>query len=190
MAARLGVPEERFLEAWSRAEPQRSTAPLIESARSVCRELGADEAEAEELVRMRREAAAGWIVLRADAEATVAALRDRGHRLCLISVCSEETVEAWAETPLAPYFDATVFSCLVGLRKPDPRIYELACERLAVPPRDCLFVGDGANDELPGAERVGMTAVQLRVPGEPLAPEAQAWPGARVSSLGEVVALA
>jgi putative hydrolase of the HAD superfamily len=47
----------------------------------------------------------------------------------------------------------------------DPRIYEIACERLGVEAGDCLFVGDGANDELPGAERVGMAAVQLRAPG-------------------------
>ena len=63
-------------------------------------------------------------------------------------------------------FDATVFSCDVGVSKPDPRIYEIACEQLEVEPADCLFVGDGANDELPGAERAGMTAVQLRAPGE------------------------
>jgi putative hydrolase of the HAD superfamily len=70
-----------------------------------------------------------------------------------------------------------VLSCTVGLRKPDPRIYELACERLEVEPADCLFVGDGANDELAGAARVGMRAVCVLPPGhdQALWPEARGW---------------
>ena len=73
----------------------------------------------------------------------------------MISVCTEDVPQVWDETPLGGEFDATVFSCDVGVSKPDPRIYEIACERLEVEPAECLFVGDGANDELPGAERVG-----------------------------------
>ena len=83
-----------------------------------------------------------------------------------------------------------MFSCYEGMRKPDPRIYRIACERLGVEAGQCLFVGDGANDELPGAERVGMGAVQLRIPGEALAPEAVAWTGRQVASLGGVLAIA
>ena len=71
----------------------------------------------------------------------------------MISVCSGDVEDVWDETPLAPHFDDVVLSCAVGLRKPDPAIYQLACERLGVEPEECLFVGDGANDELAGAER-------------------------------------
>jgi len=83
-----------------------------------------------------------------------------------------------------------VFSCDVGVSKPDPRIYEIACERLGVEPDECLFVGDGANDELPGAERVGMTAVQLRAPGESLTSSGEAWRGATIESLSDVLTIA
>jgi putative hydrolase of the HAD superfamily len=71
--------------------------------------------------------------------------------------------------------------------KPDARIYEIACEELDVEASDCLFVGDGANDELPGAERVGMTALQLRVPDEPLTEEGERWAGAYVERLSDVL---
>ena len=108
---------------------------------------------------------------------TLAELRRRGHELGLISVCSQDVPQRLGRDPLGGEFDATVFSCDVGVSKPDPRIYEIACERLAVEPADCLFVGDGANDELPGAERAGMTALQLRAPGEPLTPEGEVWTG-------------
>ena len=113
----------------------------------------------------------------------------RGQKLGLITVCSQEVADIWDETPFAGLFDATVFSSSVGLSKPDPRIYELACERLGVEPADCLFVGDGANDELPGAERAGMTALQLRAPGEALTPDGEAWQGASIEHLSEVVEL-
>ena len=55
-----------------------------------------------------------------------------------------------------------------------------------------LFIGPEAfaNDELPGAERVGMTAVQLRPPGEELTESGKAWTGASVEHLREVVELA
>ena len=78
----------------------------------------------------------------------------------------------------------------MGVSKPDHRIYEIACERLGVEASECLFVGDGANDELPGAERAGMTAVQLSAPGEPLTPDGEAWTGASVERLSEVLSLA
>lgn len=43
---------------------------------------------------------------------------------------------------LEDHFDVTVISGEVGLRKPDPAIYELAVERLGVPPHACAFVDD------------------------------------------------
>ena len=58
-------------------------------------------------------------------------------------------------------FDATVISGDVGLHKPQPEIYLLACERLSVGPRDCVFVDDLA-ENIVGAEAVGMTGVRHR----------------------------
>ena len=74
--------------------------------------------------------------------------------------------------------------------KPDPAIYLRTASALGVEPSDCLFVGDGANDELAGAERVGMTPV-LFVPGagRPPWPEVEGWDGLRVSSIEEVLEL-
>ncbi len=116
-------------------------------------------------------------------------LRRRGYKLGLISVCSEEVPVAWRETPLAERFDATTFSAECGLMKPEPDIYLQTTEALAVEPADCLYVGDGANDELPGAERVGMRAIQLRVPGEYLTPEGERWDGEHVESLSDLIEL-
>jgi putative hydrolase of the HAD superfamily len=43
---------------------------------------------------------------------------------------------------LERYFDVLVISAEVGLRKPDPAIYELACDRIGLTPEDCAFVDD------------------------------------------------
>ena len=51
-------------------------------------------------------------------------------------------------------------------------------------------MGDGANDELPGAERVGMDVVQLRAPGEPLTEDGERWTGRYVERLSDVLELA
>jgi putative hydrolase of the HAD superfamily len=58
-------------------------------------------------------------------------------------------------------FDATVISGDVGLHKPQPEIYELACERLGVAPADSVFVDD-LRENVAGAEAVGMTGVLHR----------------------------
>jgi putative hydrolase of the HAD superfamily len=62
---------------------------------------------------------------------------------------------------LAQLFDAWVISGEVGIRKPDPAIYELAAERLGLPPDACVFV-----DDLPGnlkpARAIGMATVVHR----------------------------
>jgi epoxide hydrolase-like predicted phosphatase len=59
------------------------------------------------------------------------------------------------------HFDALVISAEVGLHKPQPEIYLLAAERLAVTPEDCVFVDD-LRENCGGAEAVGMTAVLHR----------------------------
>jgi epoxide hydrolase-like predicted phosphatase len=55
-------------------------------------------------------------------------------------------------------FDATVISGDVGLHKPQPEIYRLACERLDVRPEESVFVDD-LRENVAGAEAVGMAAV-------------------------------
>ena len=191
LARTIGVEPERYLEAWLSAHhlPSRNTGPASDHFRALFGELGV-HADVEQVLEMRRERARRVLVPRPDALPTLDELRSRGHLLGMISVCTQDVPQVWDDTPLGGKFDATVFSCDVGVSKPDPRIYQIACERLGVEPSECLFVGDGANDELPGAERAGMIALQLRAPGEPLTPDGEAWRGASIERLHDVLDLA
>ena len=80
-----------------------------------------------------------------------------GIRLGLISNTDGSEVLDWANSPLAPFFEVTVFSHAVGMVKPNSHIYQHACKNLGVAPSDCIFIGDGNSDELRGAAQVGMS---------------------------------
>ena len=186
LAAHFGSEPDRFRELWLSGRRQRELGPMEPHLRSLAEELGFD-GDVAAAVTLRRDWTLEHLVPRPDAVPTVAELRRRGHRLGMISACSEEVPNVWEQTPFAGLFDSTVFSCSVGVSKPDPRIYELAREELGVQAGECLFVGDGANDELPGAEQAGMTALQLRVPNEPLTEEGERWAGRYVERLSDVL---
>lgn len=188
MADAIGAPREAFAEAWASGRPERETGPIVDSVRWIFGQLGLD-ADPEVVIRLRRDWTRGALIPRPDALRTLERLRDRGVKLGLITVCSTDVEELWESSAFAGLFDATVFSCEVGMLKPDPRIYAICCERLGVAPEACLYVGDGANDELPGAEHVGMTAVQLRAPGEKLTDPGKEWRGRYIERLEQVLEL-
>jgi putative hydrolase of the HAD superfamily len=189
LAEAWGADLETFHELWSRRRRERETGPMEPHLRSIAAELGLG-GDVQAVMAIRRDWTLESLVPRADAIPTLEELRRRGHKLGMISVCSDDVPEVWDRTPFATLFDSTVFSCSVGFSKPDPRIYLVAADELGVEPEDCLFVGDGANDELPGAERAGMTALQLRAPGEQLTAEGERWSGRYVGMLSDVLELA
>src|SRR5262249_54988267 len=121
---------------------------------------------------------------------TLTELRRRAVSTGLVSNSTEDVALVWNETPFAGLFDAAVFSATAGFMKPDPEIYELALGALSVPASETLFVGDGANDELEGARRVGMTPVLVDPDGEaPRWAGTANWRGLRIGSIPGVLDL-
>lgn len=86
-------------------------------------------------------------------------LQGGGRRLGLISNASTDEVRAWRDSPLRPFFDAVLFSCECGIQKPDPRIYRMALQGMAVDPQESLFIGDGGSREHMGASRAGIPSL-------------------------------
>lgn len=56
-------------------------------------------------------------------------------------------------------FSSIIVSEAVGLRKPDPKIFQLACHQLELMPEQCIFVGDNEVVDILGAKSVGMHAI-------------------------------
>lgn len=95
-----------------------------------------------------------------EALAMLRQLRNRGLKLAVVSNCFPEDVQAWPRCSGAQCFDTSVFSFDVGAAKPEPQIYLEAVQRLGIESTEAVFVGDGGDDELLGAERAGLRAAQ------------------------------
>jgi putative hydrolase of the HAD superfamily len=186
LAATTGHDAERFAELWQETYRLRETGTLADAYRAV----GVPEEALDELIEARHTLARRVIVPREGVLETLRELRSRGFRLGVVSACTADVPAVWPETVFAGLFDAEVFSATCGHMKPEPEIFLLAAELLQVEPADCLYVGDGANDELAGAERVGMRSVLIHRPGkEPVWPEVRDWTGPRITSIPEVLQL-
>ena len=100
-------------------------------------------------------------------------LRAAGSKIAVISNWDRRLETILGGLGLTDLLDATLSSAAVGLHKPDPRIFEEACRRLAVKPEECVHVGDHYYADYLGASAVGMKAVLIeRVAGACPAPEA------------------
>jgi putative hydrolase of the HAD superfamily len=76
--------------------------------------------------------------------------------------------DGWGGALLDELFDVVIESSKVGVRKPDPKIYELACEAMAVEPTEVVFLDDlGVN--LKPAAAIGMTTIKVVDPAAALA---------------------
>ena len=87
--------------------------------------------------------------------------RDAGIHVGILS-------NSWGTGTYDPYdgydldrlVDAVVISDQVGLRKPDPSIYQLTAAKIGIPPEDCVFVDD-TKANLPAASKLGMKGVHF-----------------------------
>ena len=117
-------------------------------------------------------------------------LASHGVRLGLVSNCAPDVPEVWDDSPLSRHFDHCTFSCEVGIAKPDPGIYRHALDALGLEPSETLYVGDGSDDELAGAERCGMEAVLVTVDlsntYDAQRTDVQRWAGPTIGSLSEL----
>jgi putative hydrolase of the HAD superfamily len=195
----LNLPRDAFARLWHETWKMRSTGvfPTIEAnIVHTCAVLGLRREPDQILAgaQVELEFTRRALAPRLDAEATIRGLRERNYKIGLVSDCSPAVPRAWQMTRLAPLIDAPVFSCVVGVKKPDPVIYMLVCEQLAVSPCECLYVGDGSSRELTGAAQVGMHAVLFHVPHEDTyddrREDVESWSGPAVRTLADVLTVA
>jgi putative hydrolase of the HAD superfamily len=198
MAAALNVPYEQFMQIWRQTAEMRIIG-AFESVEAnleyVCRVMnvypGAQQIEKAVEIRMKYMRRA--LEPRPDAVSTPAQLKNHGYKTGLISNCSIEIPILWQETPFAEAIDTPIFSSRVRLRKPDVRIYHVACERLSARPEACLYIGDGEDHELAAAAKVGLHPVLLQTSIHNISSkshqEAREWQGTSINSLKEVLEL-
>lgn len=139
--------------------------------------------------RVRRQFQCGLFALRPEALPAIRSLRARGLKIGVLSDCTAELPDAWPELGVSGLVDAPVFSCVVGIRKPDARLFAKVSGDLGVDPGGCLYVGDGGSRELSGARLAGMHAVLLAAGDRPAGSgydRERDWDGPSIGSLDEL----
>ncbi len=197
MASALSLPSDDFRQVWFATSRERNTVTSQNCETDVeyiCREIGVlpDKNQIQLAVQSRLDYIRHVMTPQPDAIEALSYLKEEGYKTGLPSNCSHEVPVVWTETSFAPLIDVAVFSCSVGMRKPDPCIYELTAKRLEVRPEECIFVGDGDSEELSGALNVGMRPILIRHDADSAEPhlmKREQWDGPTISSLTDVLML-
>jgi epoxide hydrolase-like predicted phosphatase len=95
-------------------------------------------------------------------------LRAEGYRTAILTNNVKEWGKYWKESIPLDLFDLIVDSCDVGLRKPDPAIFHLTCDRLGVKPEAAVFLDD-TRRHVEAARSIGLHAILVRDPRDALA---------------------
>jgi putative hydrolase of the HAD superfamily len=149
--------------AWARLErteitPEEFDAAFAEEARA----LGQDVRGSDVLALLAGE-------VRPEMVRALDRVREEGYRTaCLTNNVVNKVIEGAEEADpraveiagIMARFDVIVESSKVGIRKPEPRFYEIACELLGVTPPECVFLDDlGIN--LKPAAAMGMATIKV-----------------------------
>lgn len=169
--AESGIPSQAIGEAIGRLGEQDGSHPLWElecgrmTERDFLARVGREiEAGLGHEVEMHRFTERYFAALRPNEEMIdfVRGVAERGYRMAILTNNVREWEPLWRSMlPVDEIFELVVDSAFVGMRKPDHGIYRLTCDRLAVPPGECLFVDD-IEVNCAAAEEVGMAAVHFR----------------------------
>jgi putative hydrolase of the HAD superfamily len=200
MVSILKTPKDEFISLWMDTAARRVTGgfpSLIANLEYICDELKVPVTKRQlDLARwVRYDFIALALTPRPYTIETLSRLKTDGLKIGLVSNCSTEPPVIWPHTSFAPFFDVTVFSSVAGLQKPDPKIYLLATDNLGVAPQDCLYIGDGDDNELTGAAGVGLhpilicTAPEASAEAIRSAPKIDDYECPRIISLKEVLNL-
>ena len=196
LAIAVNAPHEQFIELWRNTSSLRidGTFQSIEAAiEHVCAAVGIQPSTEQmaKAVEIRLNQIRRALKPKPDAVATLKTVKQRGYKIGLLSNCSIEIPILWPESPFAQFVDWAVFSSREHLKKPDPRIFDLACQGLGETPQQCLYVADGENYELSVARSIGLHPVLVRNSfasrRKELFREATEWQGIAIASLSEVL---
>jgi putative hydrolase of the HAD superfamily len=155
-----------------RLDPHLSTRASTESAdthvrylRYVLDHLGiSDDAEFDAIDGWRRaynRPLGLWCVADPEAEAALARVRRAGLRSGVISNSSGVAHRILESVGLAAHVDFVVDSGIVGVEKPDPRIFELALREAGVGAAEAVYIGDLYSVDVLGARAAGLDAILI-----------------------------
>jgi putative hydrolase of the HAD superfamily len=106
-----------------------------------------------------------WRVMLPSTPRVLERLRGRGFTLGVISNADGRITSLLRQCGIQQFFDVIIDSHIVGVEKPDPRIFQLALEQVGARSEQALFIGDIYSIDVVGAKRAGLRPVLLDVLG-------------------------
>ncbi len=167
-AATLGVPGDTFVDQLRGAQfaaVETGDSTMRDYLKFACTDVQSRFNVRVDIRHLADALAAGQQV-RPEMVQLVADLVGRGVKVGLLTNNVREA-RTWWNSGVLPVesFAAVVDSSEVGVRKPDPRVFEVTAERLGCRPEELLFFDD-TPDNVAGAAAAGMTAALFTEPGE------------------------
>ncbi|WP_457062249.1 HAD family hydrolase [Mycobacteroides abscessus] len=183
-ASALGTAPDVLEAVWRRTRTRRETRPFESYLKWLRTELCANwtsSAMSEAILIRRKIHGEMFLSPRPGSIEVLRRLRKRAIRTGAISNCTSDVRSMIEGSQLGPLLDCVILSAEVGIMKPDIKIYREAARRLDLRPAECIYIGDGSDGELNGAECSGMRAILLEVRSDSV------WDGHRIQFLDSVL---
>lgn len=115
---------------------------------------------------------------------TLQKLAAQGYHMAVISNSDGRVDQILQDLNLREYFKIVIDSFVVGVEKPDSRIFEIAVQQLNWDPAETIYIGDVFYIDVWGANRSGLGAVHLDMMGL-----YTGWEGIHIPTINELPAL-
>jgi putative hydrolase of the HAD superfamily len=102
-----------------------------------------------------------WYRVFPETQPVLSTLRERGYQLGVIGNSTEGILERLKNLNLSQYLDTVVYSQEAGAEKPNPAPFKLALSRSGRSAKECIFVGDSLETDVPGARNVGIEPILI-----------------------------
>lgn len=158
MAQRMGAPVSDFSKAyWQYREAHDAGGRAADFWGEVADEVGVDldESAVADLIDLDVES---WMGVHQDMLEFVRELHDDGRRMALLSNAPRE-LKGHASDVLAGLVPQLVFSCDLGVAKPEPEAFEMALDQLGVTAPEVVFIDDNPGN-VRAAQACGIAAIQ------------------------------
>jgi len=159
-AAALDVDIEQYLRAFRKYDDDFITGKINEDRfwLKVCYELGKEKPQVPSLWTLAFEAAYNQ---REDMFNLAVILRENGYLAAVLSNTEPPAAKLFYKNHYDKIFDAAIFSCNEGVKKPQLKIYDITASKLSVLPANCVFIDDDPQN-IDGAKKAGMNAILFK----------------------------